>query len=101
TWNPEPFMPPPVVPRLVLDASAAGSDETALWNIVSQIYNIEHDDVRLRSLRDAEPARRAEHFEQLRRTYPIRREFRYTRVVLKHAGKSLAAAVAALGFKAG
>ena len=51
-------------------------------------------------VRDAEPALRAEHFELRRRTHPIRRELRYTRVVLKHAGKSLAAAVAALGFKA-
>lgn len=101
TWNPEAFMPPPVVPRLVLDASTAKSDEAALWNIVSQVYNIEHDDGRFRSLRSAEAGRRAEHFEQLRRSYPIRREFRYTRVVLKNAGRPLARAISELGFKSG
>lgn len=101
TWNPDPLMPPPVVPRLVIDASTARSDEEVLWNIVNQVYNIEHDDGRFRSMKSGDPARRAEHFEQLRRSYPVRREFRYTRAILKNAGRSLTSAVANLGFKSG
>ena len=99
TWSPEPLMPPPVVPRIVVDAAAVESDEHALWDIVSQVYNIEHDDGRFRSFKSDDNAARAEHFEALRRNYAIRREFRYTRVILKNAGKSLANAVANLGFK--
>lgn len=98
-WNPDQLMPPPAVPRLVLDASSSACAEETLWHAVSHVYNIEHDDSRFRSLKSAEPARRSEHFEQLRRNYPVRREFRYTRVVLKNADSFLTGAVADLGFK--
>jgi len=98
TWSPELLMPPPAVPRLVVDVSTSDSDEETLWGIVSQIYNIEHDDQRLRSFKSGNPAERSAHFEKLRRDYAVRREFRYTRVLLKGAGKSLASAVANLGF---
>lgn len=98
TWSPELLMPPPAVPRLVVDASAFDRDEETLWSIVRQIYNIEDDDQRLRSLKTNDPVRRAEHFERIRMDYAIRREFPYTRVLLKGAGKSLASAVANLGF---
>jgi len=101
TWTPEPLMPPPVVPRLVVDRSAFENDEETLWNIVSQVYNVEQDDQRLRSFKSVDPAQRAAHFEKLRREYPVRREFRYTRVHLKGASKSLASTVANLGFNPG
>ncbi|MEI6971743.1 MAG: 4-phosphoerythronate dehydrogenase [bacterium] len=100
-WTPDSLMPAPVVPRIVADQSASQCDEELLWNIVSQVYNIEQDDGRLRALNSADPAKRAEHFEQLRRNYPVRREFRYTRVSLKNAGTSLATTVSGLGFKTG
>jgi len=97
-WNPDASMPPPAIPRLCVDA-ANRSDEVVLWDIISSIYNIGDDDRNLRSLNSSDCAQRARHFDDLRRNYPVRREFRYTRVVLKHASESLARSVAELGFK--
>ena len=41
---------------------------------------------------------RGEHFEQFRKNYPIRREFRFTRVVLPQGHPRLEAKIRNLGF---
>lgn len=97
-WSPEPLLPPPAIPALTVDAGST-TDEAVLWHIVREVYDIEADD---RRLRDA-PAgdARAAHFDALRKHYPVRREFRYTRVALEHARSELTDAVARLGFMGG
>ena len=53
---------------------------------------------RLRAGAAADPKTRGEHFEQLRKNYPIRREFRFTRVVLPQGHPRLEAKIRNLGF---
>jgi len=52
----------------------------------------------LRAGAAADPKTRGEHFEQLRENYPIRREFRFTRVVLSPGHPRLEAKIRDLGF---
>ncbi|MDP2990243.1 MAG: 4-phosphoerythronate dehydrogenase [Kiritimatiellota bacterium] len=102
-------LPPPLVPEIRLDlpavlrsamqAGPAGlSEEAALWRIVRPVYDIEADDQRLRAGAAADPQTRGEHFEQLRKNYPIRREFRFTRVTLPSGHPRLEAKIRNLGF---
>ncbi|MDP6524923.1 MAG: 4-phosphoerythronate dehydrogenase [Kiritimatiellia bacterium] len=97
SWNPEASMPPPEVP--VIDVDCRGkSFEEILWDIVRRVYDIRRDDADMRKKTCLE-ARRAEHFDSLRKGYHMRREFRYTSVTLKNAPEGLANTVAALGFQ--
>jgi len=96
TWRPEPLLPPPPVPELEVDA-AGRSDESVLWEIVRAVYNIEEDDRQLRAA-SADAQQRATRFDGLRRGYPVRREFRFTRVGLLQATERLRAKVQSLGF---
>ncbi len=115
TWTPdgrlppEGRLPPPIVSEIRLDlpavlrsamqAGPAGlSEEAALWRIVRSVYDIEADDQRLRAGAAADAKTRGEHFEQLRKNYPIRREFRFTRVVLPQGHPRLEAKIRNLGF---
>jgi len=109
TWTPESrplpegrlpsdsLLPPPLVPEIRLDPAGL-SDEAALWRIVQPVYDIEADDRRLRAGAAADPQARGEHFEKLRRNYPIHREFRFTRVTLPKGHPRLEAKIRGLGF---
>ena len=78
---------------------AAGRDEeTVLREAVQRIYPIERDDAALRKLLDMPEAERAPWFDRLRKEYPIRREFRNTRVRLVGGTPSLAKKLAGIGF---
>ena len=94
-WSPESLLPPPLVPHLDVDARGR-SDEAVLWDIVRPVYDIEADDRALRASHPAETT--AAHFDRLRKHYPVRREFRFTRVTLRHASEALTAKVRQLGF---
>ncbi|MBI2437798.1 MAG: 4-phosphoerythronate dehydrogenase [Lentisphaerae bacterium] len=114
TWTPEGALPPPIVPEIRVDLPAGQSEEAVLWQIVRQVYDIEADDRRLRAVAGADAPTRSEpdaktrgkpdaktrgrHFEQLRRNYPIRREFRFTRVMLPAGNAPLENKVRKLGF---
>ena len=97
TWTPESLLPPPLVPEIRLDPAGL-SEEAALWRIVRPVYDIEADDQRLRAGATADPKTRGKHFEQLRENYPIRREFRFTRVMLPQGHPQLEAKIRNLGF---
>ena len=89
TWQPQ--MPPPDVPRLVVEP--AGDDEDVLRRTIQRTYDITGDDDALR--RDVRA------FDQLRAEYPVRREFFNTELVLRGASDSLRQKFAALGFRTG
>ncbi len=89
-------LPPPPVPRIVLDSPPAVPEE-ALHSIVRQVYAIEADDARLRA--GMVSADRRRYFDTLRLEYPMRREFRFTEVVLPPGHAALRATLAALGFR--
>lgn len=96
TWSPDPLLPPPAVPELEIDA-AGRRDEQVLWEVVRRVYDIEAEDRRLRE--GLEAADHATHFDQLRIHYPVRREFRFTRVKLINTSEKLVGTVARLGFR--
>jgi erythronate-4-phosphate dehydrogenase len=87
---------PPDAPRL--DFSGRGeADEELLREAVSAAYDIQEDD---RALRQAVTAPdRAARFDLLRKTYPQRREFYHTTIVLPRERDSLARKAARLGFR--
>jgi len=97
TWDPSPFMPPPAHPRLVLDRSSR-HDEDVVREAVLTIYDIEADDRALRQC-PADPQARGAHFDHLRKTYPERREFHNTTVVVHDHSPALARKLEGLGFK--
>lgn len=97
-WSPEELLPEPIVPHIEIDADGR-RDETVLWDIVRQVYDIESDDSRLRDIPDpSADASRAAHFDGLRRSYPMRREFRFTKVTPRNASRALIKKIAGLGF---
>lgn len=96
-WRPEPLLPPAPVPELDVDAGGR-SDEAVLGEIVRAVYDIEDDDRRLRAGRNADEQQRSAHFDGLRRNYPVRREFRFTKVRLSNAAPGLRHKVRSLGF---
>jgi erythronate-4-phosphate dehydrogenase len=96
TWTVDNLLPPPLVPEVEVDAS--GSDDAVLWEIVRRVYDIEADDHRMRESCVPDDKKRSANFDALRRNYPVRREFPYTRVVLKNASEKLTRKVASLGF---
>jgi len=98
-WSHEPLMPPSPVPEVAAEAGGRPS-EAVLHEIARQVYDIEADDRRLRDGAAADDKKRAAHFDRLRREYPMRREFRFTRAALRGASAGLGRTVAALGFKA-
>jgi len=97
TWSPDNLLPPPLVPELEIDAG--GGDEGVLWQIVRPIYDIEADDKRMRQGADLDDKARGVHFDGLRKNYPMRREFRFTRVILANAGPGLRDKTLRLGFR--
>jgi len=92
------LLPPPPVPEIYFDAADL-PEEKALVNIVGRIYDIAADDRRLRDIASADSGTRGDNFELLRKNYPMRREFRYTRVVLSNGDESLANCLRKLEFQ--
>jgi erythronate-4-phosphate dehydrogenase len=69
----------------------------AIRNLVLQAYDIRRDDAQLRRLMQLPPAGRAAGFDQLRRDYPLRREFSAYRCQLENS-EALESALCGLGF---
>jgi len=99
TWRSRQVMPAPQVPVLAVDPHER-EDQQVVRDVVRQIYDIEEDDRRLREIAAFEPGARSKHFDQLRKHYPVRREFFNTE--LEFAGSalpSLAAKLTGIGFR--
>ena len=97
TWAPDNLWPEPIVPEITEDAAGL-RDEEVLWRIVSRVYDIEADDRRLRDGSVEDDKTRSAHFDCLRSRYPVRREFRFTRVTLCNGRPELKQKVSELGF---
>ena len=96
----EDFLPEAGVPELRVDA-AAGSEQDALMGAVRAVYDVRRDDVRLREIRECRADKAGEFFDNLRKEYPVRREFQNTRVVPENLGDSIARKLAGIGFTVG
>ncbi len=107
TWTIEGRWPPPLVPEVNVDATGK-RDEKVLWEIVRSVYDIQADDRRMRDrehstldTRHPTSSALAAHFDRLRREYPMRREFRFTKVLPANASEELRRKVVNLGFCTG
>lgn len=97
-WNPEPFMPEPIIPELSIDATNM-EDEAVLEKLVSQVYDIIQDDTNLRKISTKTGNDRKAHFDSLRKNYPMRREFRFTTIKANNVSDKLKNKIQKLGFK--
>jgi len=100
TWTPDSLLPPPVVSEVAVEATE-DEEEAVLRHIVKQVYDIEADDQRMRASAMKGPEERTIDFDTLRKDYPMRREFRFTRVNLQNASARLRKKTADLGFMIG
>jgi erythronate-4-phosphate dehydrogenase len=97
-FDAEDFLPPPDVPRLEMRVNRL-ADEELLAQAAEQVYSIQRDDKDLRRMVDQPPEERGRFFDALRKNYPVRREFRNTRVVLDEVRDGLVRKLRGLDFK--
>jgi len=97
-FNLRDFLPEPAVPELKVNPNIT-NDQDVLLSSVQKIYRIDKDDTRLRRVLDKPAENRGEHFDGLRKNYPVRREFQNTRVILEDTNSSLAKKLIGIGFK--
>ena len=92
----EDFLPPPTVPQITIDK--IGTDQQSLLHhIVQQVYAINRDDFNTREILMTPAGQRGRFFDDLRKNYPVRREFQNTKVDC--TSKNMANILAGLGFK--
>jgi len=96
-WSHKSLMPDPPVPEARANATGR-TDETVLWEICRQTYDIEADDRRFREAADADATVRGANFDRLRKEYLMRREFACTHVAIRNCRKTLLDKVRKLGF---
>jgi erythronate-4-phosphate dehydrogenase len=77
----ESFLSAPVVPELKINPRVA-IEQDVLQEAVEKIYDIKKDDSDLRWILDKPAGKRGKFFDDLRKSYPVRREFQNTRIIL-------------------
>ncbi len=98
-WRYEPYLPVPLCPELHIVATNKTFEQT-LWEAVKAIYDIEADDAKMREIaKEPDPQKRASAFEKMRQNYPIRREFRFTKIHIKNGTPALKSALENLQFQ--
>ncbi len=97
-WEPGGLLPAPPVPLLELDETGK-SDEEILDRAVRGVYDIERDDQNLRRLTELVPERRGSFFDDLRKNYPVRREFFNTEIRLVTGNENARRKLTGIGFK--
>lgn len=96
TWTPNPAEFPP--PNEVACDARGKSVETVLCEVIRASYDIREDDAALREAVAMAPDARGTHFDRLRRTYRMRREFSGTRVKLMNGDDRIRTVLRGLGF---
>jgi erythronate-4-phosphate dehydrogenase len=94
----ESFLPESAVPVLEIDTKG-NNEQEILRKAVAKIYDIKADDARLRDVLNMLVGRKCATFDQLRKEYPVRREFQNTQIVLRAGSSKLASKLAGIGFK--
>jgi erythronate-4-phosphate dehydrogenase len=93
----EDFLPEPAVPELNIDPKS-NSEQDILLSAVQRIYDINADDIKLRQIFEKIIEQRRTFFDHLRKTYPVRREFQNTKVIVDDKNSSLAKKLKGIGF---
>ena len=95
-WTPH--LPDPDCPSIDIELSQE-EEEEMLWKIVTRVYDLPNDHAQMKTLLSLPIEKRASAFDVLRKTYPQRREFRWTTVSLPNGTASLRNRIAGLGFR--
>ncbi len=95
-WDPSPLMPPAAVPEVALPVGVGVRE--ALGQVIRAAYDIEADDRRMREIARRPPEARGRFFSDLRKNYPVRREFPATTVRMEPSDVELEQALGALSF---
>ncbi len=98
SWSPWPLIDPPKEAAFILDATGLSTDDLCR-RFVRKIYDIQEDDKRFKVLAEKPAAEQGAYFDQLRKSYPSRREFANYRVRLTGGTAAHEAALAGLGAK--
>lgn len=94
----EDFLPEPAVKQIEIDLDS-GSEQEILHQSVQQVYVINRDDFNTREIAMVPEETRGKFFDDLRKNYPVRREFQNTKVIVKDRSSTLAKKLAGIGFK--
>lgn len=97
-YDVEDFLPEPVTPQLIINPDS-GDDQEVLRNSVQKIYNVTEDDRKLRKIIEEPTEKRGKFFDDLRKNYPVRREFQNTQVILQSPNKSIVEKLTGIGFR--
>lgn len=93
----EDFLPPPTVPQITIDKIDTNSQKL-LHEIVRQVYLINRDDFNTREIAMVEQEKRGKFFDDLRKNYPVRREFQNTKIIMT-SENSLKTKLSGIGFR--
>jgi len=92
------FLPAPGVPEITI-GPGGGNQQKLLHETVQRVYEISRDDSSAREILTAPESERGRFFDDLRKNYPVRREFQNTQIILAEKSKSLSAKLSGIGFK--
>lgn len=98
-WQMEKALPVIPEPMIRLEENF-GTNEKKLDTLIKRVYDIMADDHRLRVALTVPAAERARYFDELRKKYPVRREFHNYFVEIDQNRKSPLPFIQALGFQA-
>ena len=96
-WNPFPLLPQPECPQVRVSGAFGTADEE-LRKAVFSVYDVGRDDAAMRRLLDVPAEARPGLFDQLRKTYPRRREFFNTTALIEPPNPQLEAQLSGIGF---
>ena len=96
-WNPIQSLPEPTVPFIQINKKKCSTQEQ-IQRVVSKIYDIEADHQRMKQLETLSQERRPAQFDNLRKHYPVRREFSRTHLQFSTGQKDLRETLEGLGF---
>ncbi len=94
------FLPEPIVKSIEVN-SGSGDEQALVRGVVSQVYHICDDYMRLKRYLETSAEQRGQYFDSLRKNYPVRREFNNTKVYLKEENDRLFGILKGIGFDVG
>jgi erythronate-4-phosphate dehydrogenase len=97
-WDPKDHLPKSNVPIITIE-KLSNSLEKNLFNVLSQVYNIEKDSLMLRKIINLPVEKQGNYFENLRKNYPVRREFFNTEILFKDKNTKMSNILSGIGFK--
>jgi erythronate-4-phosphate dehydrogenase len=93
----EDFLPAPEVPEIRIE-NQDEQEQEIIRQTVQQVYVINRDDFNTREIAMVPKEQRGAFFDDLRKGYPVRREFQNTTVLVEDKNNSLAKKLEGIGF---